>query len=245
MLQGQRVLAVVPARSGSKGIRDKNLQPLNGISLIGLAGRVLEPLTWIDRRIISTDCAEYAREGERHGLEALFLRPVDLSTDAASAVETVQHALHATEEAVGERYELIMLVEPTSPFRLPADLERVARRLVERGVDSVVTVSPFSSKNHPMKALRIGADDRLEFYLNHGRSVVGRQTLEPLHWRNGICYVITRACLIEQQTLFGRHCLAEVTSHLVVNIDEPWELEWAQFALDHKWFSFETSSVIR
>jgi CMP-N-acetylneuraminic acid synthetase len=245
MLEAQRILAVVPARSGSRGIRDKNLQPLNGISLIGLVGRVLEPLSWIDRRIISTDSAEYAREGQRYGLEAPFLRPGHLSTDTASAVETVTHALHAAEKAYGERYELIMLVEPTSPFRLPTDLEGVAHQLVERGADSVVTVSPFSSKNHPMKALRVGADHRLEFYLDHGRSVVARQTLEPLHWRNGICYMVTRACLLEQQTVFGRHCLAHVTPHLVVNIDEPWELDWAQFALDRKWFSFEAPTVLR
>src|SRR5437868_944736 len=102
MLRDRRVLAVVPARSGSRGIPDKNLRELDGMSLIGRAGATLGELPFIDRRIISTDDERYAAEGRRFGLDAPFLRPAELSTDEATAVDTVLHALHEVEAHDGE-----------------------------------------------------------------------------------------------------------------------------------------------
>ena len=95
MLNGKRILAVVPARSGSKGIPHKNLQPLQGISLIGWAGRTLQAVSFLDARVISTDSPAYAREGARYGLDAPFLRPRTLSTDRAAAIDVARHALLA------------------------------------------------------------------------------------------------------------------------------------------------------
>src|SRR5688500_14347535 len=101
MIGASRVLAVVPARSGSKGIPDKNMRAVQGRSLIGWAGRCLSHLGFIDRRVISTDSPRYAEEGRRFGLDARFLRPDSLSGDRAGAVETVAHALGAVEAIDG------------------------------------------------------------------------------------------------------------------------------------------------
>ena len=230
-MDGRRVLAVVPARSGSKGIPHKNLRPLRGTSLIGWAGRVLGNVSLIDRRIISTDSPDYAREGERYGLDAPFLRPPELSGDRAGAVETMQHAVREMEARDGTAYDVVLIVEPTSPFRLPDDVERCARRLLEPGVDSAVTVSPLPTKAHPHKALRLDGDN-LTFYESAGRGVVARQSLETLYFRNGVCYALTRRCLMELGVIFGPVCRAEVTAHPVANIDEEWELEWAEWQLN-------------
>ena len=235
MLQGQRILAVVPARSGSKGIPHKNMQRLSGLSLIGWTGRTLAQVPWIDRRIISTDSPEYAREGERYGLEAPFLRPPHLSTDTASAIDTVRHALAAVEALDGSTCDIVLVLEPSSPLRLPSDLEQTVRSLLETGADSVVTVSLLPSKYHPLKTLRV-TERRLDLYLDAGRAIVGRQSLESLYWRNGVCYALTRNCLLEQQIVIARHCVAGVIPHPVVNIDEPWDLAWAEFLLAHKHF---------
>jgi CMP-N,N'-diacetyllegionaminic acid synthase len=233
MLRGKRVLAVVPARSSSKGIPDKNMKRLAGTSLIGLAGRTLSHLNFVDLRIISTDSAEYAREGERHGLEAPFLRPPHLSSDSAGVVETLQHALTSMETSTGQKFDIVLIIEPTSPLRVPQDIEAAARRLVDSQADSVVTVSPLSTKCHPLKVLKI-VNDNLTFYLGEGRSIVRRQELETLYWRNGVCYALTRACLMDQALIFGTKCIAEITQHPVVNIDEAWELDWAEFLLRRK-----------
>jgi CMP-N-acetylneuraminic acid synthetase len=223
-----RVLAVVPARSGSKGIPDKNMRLVRGTSLIGWAGQCLASVPLIDRRIISTDSPRYAEEGRRFGLDAPFLRPESLSGDSTGAVETVAHALGAAETIDRVRYDIILVVEPTSPLRLPSDVERTARHLHESGADSVVTVSELPAKSHPHKVLTIEGG-HLAYLMAEGQSVTARQTLSSLYWRNGVCYAVTRGCLLDQAMIIGPEARAVIIEHPVVNIDEPWELEWAEF----------------
>lgn len=238
MIDGRCVVAVVPARSGSKGIANKNMRQLAGTSLIGWAGRTLARVSIVDHRVISTDSAEYAAEGKRHGLEAPFLRPPELSGDSAGAVETLQHALAELEAREGRTFDIVLIVEPTSPFRLPSDIESTLRVLVRTGADSVVTVSPLPTKSHPQKVHTV-VDGRLGFYDEGGRRIVARQQLQELYYRNGVCYALTRSCLMEQGTVFGARCYAEITAHPVINIDEPWELEWAEFQLSRGAFRLE------
>ncbi len=228
MLLGKKVLAVVPARSGSKGIKDKNLQKLGAVSLIGLAGICLEKLPWLDGRILSTDSPVYAREGEKYGLSAPFLRPSYLSTDQAGAVETISHATLEAEKHRCVIYDIILIIEPTSPLRIPKDVESAAALLIKSGADSVVTVSELCPRSHPHKVLSI-SDGLLHFYSDAGRTIVGRQSLNTLYWRNGVCYAMTRACLLENKTIFTDNTLPLVIKRAVVNIDEPIDIDWAKF----------------
>lgn len=228
MLDGKRILAVVPARSGSKGIPGKNLKRVNGVSLIGLTGLTLSKLTWVDAKMLSTDSAAYVEEGRRYGLEAPFLRPAELSTDEATAADVVRHALLEAERHYGGRFDIVLIVEPTSPLRRPADLERAARRLIETGADSVITVSPLSTKFHPLKVFTL-EDDRLKLFLEDGARVTQRQQLGPaLYWRNGVCYALTRACVLDRRAIVTGKTVAEIIDRQVVNIDDPLDLMWAE-----------------
>ena len=239
MIEGRSVLAVVPARSGSKGIPNKNLQRLQGLSLIGWAGRVLSAADWVDRRVISTDSPEYAREGERHGLDAPFLRPAELADDSAGAIETIQHALASVEAAEGTRFDVVLIVEPTSPLRSPEDLHATVDSLIERNADAAITVSPLDSKSHPRKVLALEGD-LLGFYRRDGRKVTNRQSLEQLYFRNGVCYALTRACVTEIGAIFGPRTVGVVIGHPVANIDEPLDLAWAEFLLERGLFATGT-----
>src|SRR5690349_8268608 len=100
MKGGSRILAVVPARSGSKGIADKNMQEVGGVSLIGRTAQVLlhPTLSFLDERMLSTDSAGYAEEGRKHGLSCPFLRPSELSRDDTPALAVIQHAWRGAEE---------------------------------------------------------------------------------------------------------------------------------------------------
>ena len=234
MLDGKRILAVVPARSGSKGIPGKNMRTIAGMSLIGRAGQTLACLSLLDAKVISTDSPEYAKEGQRYGLEAPFLRPDSLSTDEAGAVETMQHAILESERHYSTRFDIALIIEPTSPLRTPEDIERSIRHLIETGADSVVTVSPLSTKSHPNKLLTV-TDGRLGFYGEEGSLVRNRQELQGgLYWRNGLCYALTRACLMEHQAIITENTVPEIVTRPIVNIDDPLDLDWAEFLLQRQ-----------
>lgn len=230
MYRDTRVIAVVPARSGSKGLPGKNMAELGGISLIGRAGRALAALPWLDAAVISTDDAAYAAEGERFGLKAPALRPAELASDSAGAVETVTHALLTAEAAFGEQYDIVLIVEPTSPLRHSEDIEACVRLLVETGADSTLTVSRLPKKYNPRKVFALDGG-AVRFYEADGASVVNRQELGDLYWRNGACYALTRRCLLEHQAVITTDSRAVVIDRELVNIDDPIELEWARFLL--------------
>lgn len=231
MKYGRRILAVVPARSGSKGIPDKNMQLLAGRSLIALTGEVLnaDACAWIDRRIISTDSARYAEEGRQHGLDAPFLRPPELSSDTAGAVETLCHAVLEMERIDCVTYEVILIVEPTCPFRQPEDINGAMDLLAQTDAGSAVTVSRVDTKFHPHKVLRVNDENVISFYSEAGAGVKQRQSLEPLYYRNGACYALTRACLMNERQIFTTSTRAHVVDRLLLNIDEAEEMELARY----------------
>jgi CMP-N-acetylneuraminic acid synthetase len=142
------------------------------------------------------------------------------------------HALEESEAHFGRRFDIILIVEPTSPLRLPEDLESCTRELISSGADSVVTVSPLDPKWHPHKVFTLGEDRRLEFFSPAGAKVVNRQELEGLFWRNGICYALTRACLKDKKRIITDNTRPWLIQREVINIDHPLELEWAEALLE-------------
>lgn len=232
MILGQRVLAIVPARSGSKGIPDKNMSVVGGCSLIARAATVLKQIPWIDRRILSTDSDRYAAEATRYGLATPFLRPASLSSDTATALDTFVHALEACEKLDGAPYDLVVVTEPTSPLREASDIEATVTALLESDADSAVTVTQIDTKTHPDKVLRIEAG-KLRFYTDQGITVTTRQVLQPLYCRNGLCYAFKRSTLLEKRALITGNTTSVITTRPVANIDEPLDLLWAEFLLEH------------
>ncbi|MGG1312274.1 MULTISPECIES: cytidylyltransferase domain-containing protein [Cohnella] len=230
MYSNRSVIAIVPARSGSKGIPGKNMRRLAGVSLIGHAGLCLGRLPWLDAKVLSSDSAAYIAEGRRYGLDAPFVRPAELSTDTAGAVETAVHALAEAEKHYGRTFDVILLVEPTSPLRLAEDVERATELLIRSGADSVVTVSAVPSKFHPRKIFGLNGS-KLSFYEPEGAGVVYRQALDAKYWRNGVCYALTRDCLLNKRNVITDRTLPLLIDREVVNIDDPIELEWAAFLL--------------
>jgi CMP-N,N'-diacetyllegionaminic acid synthase len=228
MYEGRSVLAVVPARGGSKGVPLKNIHPLGGRPLIAWTGDVVAELDLIDRAVVSTDSPQIAEIARAHGLEAPFLRPEPLSGDRVSDFPVLVHALEHCEGEEGRRYDVVVMLQPTSPLRRPEHVRRAIERLVEGGFDSVWTVSPTDSKAHPLKQLVV-RDDLLGFYDERGAQVVARQQLDTLYHRNGVAYAITRACLLEHGDIRGRRSAPLIIEEPMVSIDTLWDfavVEW-------------------
>jgi CMP-N,N'-diacetyllegionaminic acid synthase len=232
MYLGKKVLAVVPARSGSKGVPDKNMKILGGLSLIARAAECLNELDWLDAKVLSTDSNRYADEGKKYGLQVPFLRPDLLSSDTSTAIDTMVHSLQESEKVFDTEFDILLIIEPTSPFRMALDIEGVCRELVENNVDSVVCVSPLDSKCHPAKAL-IMQNNKLQHYEQRGKDITARQELETLYARNGICYAITKECLLNNKDIITDKTRAFLIERHIVNIDKPIDIEWAEFLIQH------------
>ncbi|PKP79243.1 MAG: hypothetical protein CVT80_17125 [Alphaproteobacteria bacterium HGW-Alphaproteobacteria-2] len=160
VLGGKRILAVVPARGGSKGVPLKNIHPLRGRPLIAHTAGLIAGLPWIDRAVVSTDHERIAEVAEAHGLPAPFRRPEALSGDRIGDVPVLAHALEEMERRDGVLYDVVVMLQPTSPLRREADVEATVRLLVEEGRDAVWTVSPTDLKYHPRKQLTLGRKQR-------------------------------------------------------------------------------------
>lgn len=224
-----RVLAVVPARGGSKGIPGKNLRRVGDRSLVAHAAGIARNLAWVDAAILSTDDPEIAAEGERYGLEVPFLRPAALSGDFATSVDVWRHAWLEAEQRHGCRFDLSILLEPTSPLRRAEDVERAIEALLASGAACCFTVSETPAHFSPQKTLWIRPDQRIEFFLPVDQSETIRQRIPAYVHRNGICYVVRRAHLIDNGKIVEPGSLPLLIERPVVNIDDPFELELANW----------------
>ena len=144
-----RVLALVPARGGSKGIPDKNLRPLAGHSLIAHAAAAARASGVVDRIVLTTDSTRIADEGRRMGLEVPFTRPAELARDDSPMLPVVEHAIDMVERD-GWTPDIIVLLQPTSPgMRRAAYLRAAVEALVQTNADSVVTVVELRGITRP------------------------------------------------------------------------------------------------
>lgn len=231
MINGLRVLAVVPARGGSKGIPMKNLRTVQGRPLVSIAAEAAKMVPEIDRRVVSTDHLEIAEVAKSAGLDAPFMRPPEISGDRIGDWDVLVHALREVEVTDGVTYDIVVMLQPTSPLRRQSDVSGTIRMLVDGGYDAVWSVSESDSKAHPLKQLVIH-DGEMDYWDPRGSQIVARQQLEPVYHKNGVAYAITRSCLIDQGTIKGRRTGAYVVSGENISIDTESDIEMVEFLLN-------------
>lgn len=234
MIDGKRVLAVVPARGGSKGIPLKNLRPVGGRPLVALAGDIARAVPEIDRRVVSTDHAEIVRVAGEAGLDAPFLRPEAIAGDRIGDYDVLMHALEVMEKADGVRYDIVVMLQPTSPLRTVDDVSRTIRMLVDGKWDSVWTVSATDSKGHPLKQLTLRTDGTMGYYDPRGAEIIARQQLTPVYHRNGVAYAITRECLMGQGTIKGARSGALVIDGENISIDTEDDIAMVEWVMQRR-----------
>lgn len=228
MINGQRILVVCPARGGSKGIPLKNLQPFLGVPLVARVGHLVAEIPGIDRAVVSTDSEAIAVVAKESGLEVPFYRPESLSGDRISDLEVLSHALVEMERLDGVNYDVVVMLQPTSPLRQAEHVMGTINMLIDGDWDAVWTVSETDSKNHPLKQLTV-KDGRLDYYDQAGKQIIARQQLVPVYHRNGVAYAIRRNCLLGQKSIKGERTGALVLEGDLVSIDTYWDLELAEY----------------
>jgi CMP-N-acetylneuraminic acid synthetase len=230
MISNKRILIVVPARGGSKGIPLKNLRKVNGVPLVAAVGKIIKSLSEIDQSVVSTDHEEIASVAEDAGIAAPFRRPKELSGDRISDIEVLTHALLEMELIDSVTYDIIVMLQPTSPLRKAKHVLDTIKMLVDGAWDAVWTVSETDSKSHPLKQLTIN-NESLNYYDKSGDKIIARQQLEPVYHRNGIAYAIKRECLLNKKSIKGDRTGALIIKGDHISIDTEYDLDLVEFIL--------------
>ena len=223
-----RVLGLIVARGGSKGVPGKNLRTLGGHPLVAYAVRASIRAPSITRTIISTDDQAIADTAARYGADVPFMRPAELAADTSPVLDTIRYTIERLEQD-GDRYDMVCLLQPTAPLRAIEDIEQpIAILRGDDSIDSVVTLAAVVDA-HPARLRRI-ENDRVVQFLESGGDVEGqqRQDHEAAYRRNGACYASRRDTIIGGSltgTVIAPWVMPEWRS---VNIDDETDLLMAE-----------------
>lgn len=192
MIGQRRVLAVIPARGGSKGLPGKNILPVEGKPLIGYTIDAAHSSGAIDRTILSSDDQTIMAAAQALGCDVPFCRPDALATDTATTVDVILHALDAL-----PGYDVVMVLQPTSPLRTSSDIDEACRIFSDSGAPACVSVSPVEQS--PYWMYTIGDDDRLRPVVPNRPATTRRQDLPTAYAPNGAIYIADVAWFREQR----------------------------------------------
>ncbi len=227
-----RVVGIITARGGSKGVPRKNLAQLSGRSLLSYTAQSALSAGRLSRVIVSTDDQEIADEAGRCGLDVPFRRPSELAMDNTPTLPVLQHAVRWLEEHDDDAYDAVCLLQPTHPFRRGEDIDRCIELLQDSGADAVVTIARVPDEYNPHWTYFMDSGGRLNLSTGETAPIPRRQDLPPAYHREGSVYVTRRDVLINDNSLYGQRLMGLlVDADERVNIDSPADLEQAKVVL--------------
>ncbi len=227
------VLAVIPARGGSKGIPRKNLAILAGQPLISYSIKAALQSQYVHRTIVSTDDQTIADVALECGAEVPFLRPTDLAGDLTPMFEVLSHVLDWFEKSY-DKLTALVLLQPTSPLREAVHIDEAIRLFLSNSVSSVVSVREVPHQYSPVSVMSM-KDNRLEPFLPEYKKVLRRQDKPVLYARNGPAVLVMKPGTIRSGDLYGDNCapylMSETDSH---DIDTQADLEYIEWLMERR-----------
>lgn len=220
-----KTLAIIPARGGSKRLPRKNIKPLDGLPLIAWTIRAARASQVFVDVLVSTDDAEIAAVAQQHGGKAPWLRPPELATDTAGAVDVMLHAVSQWESAQNQTVDAVCLLQPTSPFRRPRSLQGAMETFAAASGLSVIGVSPAAT--HPYWCMRLTDEGHLAPFSNAEGLSLRSQELPPVYEVNGALYLVRREHLFAAQSLYTKPYLPAIIADPVEALDIDTPFDWA------------------
>jgi CMP-N,N'-diacetyllegionaminic acid synthase len=227
-----KVLGVIPARGGSKGIPGKNLRLVAGRPLLAYTADAARNSKRLDRVVLSTDDPSIAEAGQTLGLDVPFLRPRELAGDDTPMMPVLRHAF-AEMTARGFAADAIVLLQPTSPLRRAEHVDSAIDLLERTGADSVVTVIEVPHQFSPASVVRLEGDKLFPY--EQGPVVTRRQDKPRVYARNGPAVLALRPQVLERSSFYEGDCRGLIMDAAEsVDVDTAWDLEMVEFLLARK-----------
>lgn len=220
MNQKHKILGIIPARGGSKGVPEKNIRTLNGQPLIYYTIQAARQSAMLTEFVVSTESEKIAGICKEYDVEFPFMRPEELAEDLVESHPVIRHALDEMERINKVKYEYFIMLQPTTPLRTAQDIDESLNILISTGADSVVSVVDVGG-THPMRMKRIVGGNILINYIDQGfENMKPRQELPPVYIRNGAIYASKCSVLHDLGVLVGEDCRANVMPQdRSINID--------------------------
>jgi CMP-N-acetylneuraminic acid synthetase len=231
-----KILSIIMARGGSKGVPGKNIREIGGLPLLAFKARAAQRSKNPSRIIVSTDSLQIQDVARRYNVEVPFTRPAELASDTATNFAVLHHAMDHF-EARGEKFDALMMLEPSSPFTKPEDIDRAVAIMIEKNASLVVSMrdvdnpAPFVG---PMES-----DGRISKIVDNLKDLknVNRQVLPHAYTLNGVVYLFRWDKFRNRETFYSdpeNSYGFETDPRCNVEIDSELNLEWARFLVEKK-----------
>ena len=231
MDENMYILGIIPARGGSKSVPQKNIRLLAGKPLIAYTIETAQKCKMLDRTVVSTDDDEIAEVAKKYGGDVPFIRSKDLSLDDTPMIPVLQHAVSFIEKKENSRVDVVVLLDPTSPFRRAEDIEACIQKLERENADSVVTVCEV--EHNPYFVMMELDDDKLVPLIKSDEVITRRQDAPEVYRLNAAVYAVKRDVLMNSNKIITDNTMAVMMSQeLSTHIDHVVDFEFAEYLME-------------
>ncbi len=228
MINKEQVLAIIPARGGSKGLPGKNIKQLCGRPLIAWSINAAANCNYIDKIIVSTDYKEIAEISKQYGAEVPFMRPAELSGDGTATIDVILHAIDWLDKYQNYRPEYIVLLQPTSPLRRTEDVNGAIRILKDKKAEAVVSVC--RTDHHPWWSNTLPSDGRMINFIKKDILNKPRQDLPVFYRLNGAIYIARTDYICKNNGFMGQNTFAyKMSKEHSIDIDSALDFKLAEY----------------
>ena len=222
-----KILCLIPARSGSKGLKNKNIKKIHGKSLIEITYKFARKFKLFRNIVVSTDSKNYLKKIKDKNYSLPFLRPKKLAKDNTTDLDLMIHELKRYEKFFNVKYDYLCLLQPTSPLRKVKHLKACIKIIKKSKPDAIWSVSPIDKKFHPIKQVFI-KNGYLNYFQKDGKNFVSRQKLQQSYIRNGVVYFFSRRAILQVKSILPKKTkFLIIDKNKIANIDNKIDLKFA------------------
>jgi len=235
VIDGKSVLAIIPARGGSKGLPGKNIRPMCGKPLIGWTIDKAKKCRYLDMILVTTDDQKIANIAQNFGAYVPFIRPAEFATDQSSTYDVIRHALSYLNDTECKEFDYVVLLEPTSPLREDEDIGQMLELIVARQeeFDSIVSIGEVTE--HPSIMKRLLAEG-IEPFCPDLAQTTRRQDNAAAYFPFGVAYIAKTSSLLEENTFYTRRCMHFlIKRYQNYEIDDIYDFLCTESVMKHEW----------